>query len=101
MNSQRNGCRLPCLLQTVVRKKQLLRLCVAIAQSAFCQGYWLKDRRMWFESCWDTTTCFGPICEPSSGCDLTFQGPLYKMCGVFFGYWGLCGGGRDLICFNM
>lgn len=27
---------------------------MAIAQSAFCQGYWLNDRRMWFESCWET-----------------------------------------------
>ena len=40
----------------------------------------------------DTTTCFGHTCGPSSGCDRTFQGPLYKTCGVFFGYWGL--GGR-------
>ena len=28
-----------------------------------------------------------------SSCNLTFQGPLYKTCGVFFGYWGLAGGG--------
>jgi len=42
-----------------------------------------------------TTTCFGPICGPSLDCDLTsFQGQLYKMCGVFFGYWGLGGGGE-------
>ena len=37
---------------------------------------------------------FRPICGPSSGCDITFQGPLHKMCGV----WGLGGWGRrDLV----
>jgi len=46
------------------------------------------------------TTCFGPICGPSSGCDLTFQGPLYKKCGVFFGVLGVVRGregGQDLV----
>ena len=39
------------------------------------------DGNYWYSR--DTTTCFGPISGPSSGCDLTFQGPLYKMCEVF------------------
>jgi len=48
----------------------------------------------------DTTTCFGPICGPSSGWDLTFQGPLYKMCGEFFGGIGGWVGGVRSRCFS-
>jgi len=45
----------------------------------------------------DTTTCFGPICGPSSGCDLTSGVAIQDMWGVF---WGLGEGGRDIVCFN-
>jgi len=38
----------------------------------------------------NTTICFGSICGPSSGCDLTFQGSLYKNVG-----WFLAIGGND------
>ena len=48
----------------------------------------------------NTTICFGSICGPSSGCDLTFQGSLYKNVGCFLGIGGWVWGGeggRDLV----
>ena len=43
----------------------------------------------------NTTTCFGPICGPSSGCDLTYRAPIQDVWGVFEGVgdWGK----RDLV----
>ena len=31
-----------------------------------------------------TTTCFGPICGPSSGCDLTYTAAIQDVWGVFY-----------------
>jgi len=45
----------------------------------------------------NTTTCFGPICWPSSGCDLTYRAAIQDVWGVLLGYWGVGEGGRDLI----
>ena len=42
-----------------------------------------------------TTTCFGPICGPSSGCDLIYGAAIQDVWGVFLGYWGL-GGGNEI-----
>jgi len=39
-----------------------------------------------------TTTCFGPICWPSSDCDLTYSVAIQDVWGVLLGYWWL--GGR-------
>ena len=44
-----------------------------------------------------TITCFGPICWPSSGCDLTYTTAIQDVWGVLLGYWELGGGKRDLI----
>jgi len=41
-----------------------------------------------------TTTCFGPICGPSSGCDWTF-GSVIQECVERS--WGVLGEGLDLI----
>jgi len=49
------------------------------------------------------STCFGPICGPSSGCDLTYREAVQDVWGVLLGYWGLSGGGgggRDLVVLN-
>jgi len=32
-----------------------------------------------------TATCFGPICGPSSGCDLTFEAAIQDVWGVLLG----------------
>jgi len=40
----------------------------------------------------NTTTCFGPIGGPSSGCDLTYRAAVQDVWGVFWGCWGLGGG---------
>ena len=45
----------------------------------------------------NTTTCFGPTCGPSSGCDLTYREAIQDVWGVLFGYWELGGGERDLV----
>jgi len=39
------------------------------------------------------STCFGPICGPSSGCDLTYREAVQDVWGVLLGYWGLAVGG--------
>jgi len=31
----------------------------------------------------NTTTCFGPICGPSTGCDLTYRAAIQDVWGVF------------------
>ena len=36
-----------------------------------------------------TTTCFGPIYWPSSGCILTYRATIQHVCGVFWGC-GVC-----------
>ena len=46
----------------------------------------------------DTTTCFGTICGPSSGCDLTYRAAIQDVWGVLCGYWGL-GGGNEISFF--
>ena len=58
--------------------------------------YTFSPTQLYFtwQYCRDTTTCFGPICGPSSGCDLTFQGLLYKNAGCFVGISGWVGGGE-------
>ena len=43
----------------------------------------------------NTTTCFGPIFWPSSGCDLIYRAAIQDVWGVLLGYWGL--GGRNEI----
>ena len=46
----------------------------------------------------NTTTCFGPICGPSSGCDLTYRAAIKDGWGVFEGVGDLVGvGERDLV----
>jgi len=40
----------------------------------------------------NTTTCFGPICGPSSGCDVTYRAAIQDVWVVLLGYWGLGGG---------
>ena len=42
----------------------------------------------------NTTTCFGPICWPSSGCDLTYGAAIQDVWGVLLGYWVLGGGNK-------
>jgi len=42
----------------------------------------------------NTTTCFGPMCGPSSGCDLTYRAAIQDVWGVCLGYWGWVGGGE-------
>ena len=36
------------------------------------------------QACRYTTTCFGPICWPSSGCNLTYRAAVQDVWGVFF-----------------
>ena len=43
-------------------------------------------------------TCFGPICGPSSGCDLTYRASIKYMWGVLLGSWRLGGGTYFNIC---
>jgi len=49
----------------------------------------------------NTTTCFGPICRPSSGCGLTYRWAIQDVWGVFWGCWWLGGvkrgGGFQLV----
>jgi len=35
---------------------------------------------------------FGPMCWPSSGCDLTYRAAIQDVMGVLSGYWGSDGG---------
>jgi len=42
-----------------------------------------------------TNTCFGPICWPSSGCDLTYRAAIRDVWGVLLGYWGV-GWGNEI-----
>ena len=44
-----------------------------------------------------TTTCFGPICGSSSGCDWTFGSVIQECVGRSWGVLGEVGAGRDLI----
>ena len=44
-------------------------------------------------------TCFGPICWPSSSCDLTYRAAIKDVWGVLLGYWGL-GGGKEISLFQ-
>jgi len=41
-----------------------------------------------------TTTCFGPICWPSSACDLTYRAAIQDVWDVLLGYWVLGGGNK-------
>ena len=48
----------------------------------------------------NTTTCFGPIYEPSSGCYLTYRAAIQDVWGVFLRVLGIgCGerGDRNLV----
>jgi hypothetical protein len=45
------------------------------------------------------TTCFGPTCGSSSGCDLTDSAAIQDVGGAFLGYWGL-GGGNEISLFQ-
>ena len=47
----------------------------------------------------NTTTCFSPICGPSSGCYLTYRAAIQHVWGVLLGYWGL-GGGNEVSLFQ-
>jgi len=51
--------------------------------------------RMNFQTC----RSFGPICRPSSGCNLTYRAATQDVWGVILGYWGGVGGMRSR-CFN-
>ena len=46
-----------------------------------------------------TTTCFGPTCWPSSGCNLTYRAAIQDAWVVLLGYWDLGGGTRSR-CFD-
>jgi hypothetical protein len=48
--------------------------------------------------CRNTTTYFGPICGPSSDCDLTYRAAIQDVWGVLWGFWGL--GGTRSHCFS-
>ena len=43
----------------------------------------------------NTTICFGPICGPSSGCNLTYRAAIQDVWVVLLGYWWL-GGGKEI-----
>jgi len=47
----------------------------------------------------NTTTCFGRISGPSSGCDLTYRAAIQYLWGVLLGYWGL-GGVNEISLFQ-
>jgi len=44
-----------------------------------------------------TTTCFGPICGPSSACDLTYRAAIQDVWGCTFRVLGIGWGERDLV----
>ena len=47
----------------------------------------------------NTTTCFGPICGLSSGCDLTYRAAIQDVLGVLLECWEL-GGGNEISLFQ-
>ena len=52
----------------------------------------LKQRDLVPQYSRNTTTCFGPINGPSSGCNVTYRAAIQDVWGVLLGYWGLGGG---------